>query len=247
MRTIYIPLFVAILALTGCGKDSQSMEEREERDPLVKSGQAYMAEANWNAAIDAFKQALEQEPRMARPHLDLALIYQQHKINYIHAIYHYDRYVELRPDAEKTKFIEEQKLKVAQALANTLINNSPEVKRVVQERNQLLQQNASLKQQLSPSKAGRTTTNVKTVPAVTQKTATQTIPKTATQNAPRNSTTAKHQIYHVVSGDTLTKIANKFYNDSARWDIILDANKDTMGGPRDLKVGQTLVIPAISQ
>jgi tetratricopeptide (TPR) repeat protein len=243
MRKIYLPLFMIVLALTGCEKDSQSMEEREERDPLVKSGQAFMEESKWDEAIDAFKQALENEPLMARPHLDLALIYQQYKINYIHAIYHYDRYIELRPDAEKARFIEEQKLKVAQALANTLINNSPEVKKVVQERNQLIQQNTELKQQLSSALKG-----VKTVSApapAEQKTATETIPKAAKPVVQKTTAEAKHQIYHVVSGDTLTKIASKFYNDSGRWDIILDANKDTLGSPRDLKVGQTLVIPAI--
>ncbi len=240
MYKIYLPVFVTVLALTGCGKDSQSMEEREERSPLVKSGQAYMEEGKWDEAVTALKKALEKDPLMARPHLDLALIYQQYKINYIHAIYHYDRYIELRPDAEKAKFIEEQKLKVAQALANTLINNSPEVKKVVQERNQLVQQNADLKKQLSGALKGEKTV-VKTTAPVSQKTATQTIPKTAT---PKTNTESKHQIYHVASGDTLTKIASKFYNDSARWDIILEANKDTLGSPRDLKPGQTLVIPA---
>ncbi|MEE9368810.1 MAG: LysM peptidoglycan-binding domain-containing protein [Pontiella sp.] len=245
MRKIYIPLFVALLAITGCGKNIQSMEEREERDPFVKSGQAYMEEGKWDEAVAAFKQALENEPLMARPHLDLALIYQQHKVNYIHAIYHYDRYIELRPDAEKTQFIEEQKLKVAQALANTLINNSPEVKQVVQDRNQLIKQNAELKAQLASALNGGKTISTST-PTVT-KTATETIPKSVAQAAPKSNSTPKHQIYHVVAGDNLTKIATKFYGDSADWEIILEANKDTLKAPRDLKVGQTLVIPTIQK
>lgn len=240
MHKFYISTLVTTaLIISGCGKASQSMEEREERDPFVKSGQAYMEEGKWEEAEAAFKQALDNEPLMARPHLDLAVIYQQHKINYIHAIYHYDRYLELRPDADKTKFITEQKMKVAQALANTLINNSPEVKKVVQERNQLLQQNMDLKQQLSSGSQSTPTTST-AVKTEEPKSATETIPKNA---APSNSQTATHQIYHVVGGDTLTRIANKFYNDSARWDIILEANKDALSGPHDLKAGQTLVIP----
>lgn len=244
MCKIYIPLVVALLALTGCDKDSQSMEEREERDPYVKSGQAEMEAGNWDEAINAFKEAIENDSLLARPHLDLALIYQQHKINYIHSIYHYDRYIELRPDAEKTEFINEQKLKVAQALANTLINNSPEVKKVVQDRNQLIQQNAELKKRLTAALKG--TKTVSTPAPVTKQTATKIIPKSATPSATQTSSSTKHQIYHVVAGDNLTKIAAKFYDDSSNWDIILEANKDSLRSPRDLKVGQTLVIPALS-
>lgn len=241
----YIPLMLAaVLALTGCGKDAKSLEAREESDPNIAAGQAYMEEGKYDEAIAEFKKVLDTEPLMARPHLDLATIYQNNKINYIYAIYHYDRYLELRPGSEKTEFIEEQKLKVARALANTLINNSKEVKQVVQERNSLIQQNKELKRQLSAALDKKSTaTPEATAP---EKTVTQTVPKTATP-APKSQPDmgGKHQIYHVVSGDNLTKIATKFYGDGSKWDIILNANKDTLGGPRDLKVGQTLVIPAV--
>lgn len=251
----YIPiLFAGVIALTGCDQNSGSIEEREERDPNVLSGQKYMEEENYDAAIQEFKLALEQEPKMARPHLDLALIYQQHKINYVHAIYHYDRYLELRPNAEKAQFIEEQQLKVAQALANTLINNSPEVKDLINKHNAAVQQNTELKRQLAAAlnkNTATTATPVATKPAATttqKSTVTQTVPKSAAPapaTAPKPADSQKHQIYHVVGGDTLTKIATKFYGDSGKWDIIYEANKEMMRSPGDLKVGQTLVIPAI--
>ena len=235
MRNLYLPLLIMLAIVTGCEKDSGSIEAREERDPNVLSGQELMTEGRYDEAIVALKKAIDSDPSMARPHIDLAVIYQQHKVNYIHAIYHYDRYLELRPDAEKADFIKEQKLKVAQALANTLINNSPEVKQVVQERNNLIQQNNELKRQLAAA------LNSPSSPSVTS-----TVPKSA---APSETTTSasteKHQIYHVVSGDTLTKIATKFYGDSSRWDAIFEANKDSLRSPSDLKVGQTIVIPSI--
>ncbi len=234
MRYIFLTLFAAILMTTGCDKEAQSIEEREERDPFVKSGQEFMDEQKWDQAIESFNRALEKEPRMARPHLDLAIIYQQHKINYIHAIYHYDRYLELRPNAEKAEFINQQKLKVAQALANTLINASPEVKQVVKERNELLQQNKELQRQLTAARGGEP------APTTRQRVATQ------TRSAPAPAASSgKHQIYHVVSGDTLTKIASQFYGDSSKWDIILDANSDRLSSPSALQIGQTLVIPVI--
>lgn len=236
-HTVYLSLCAAALLVAGCNKDAKSIEEREERDPLVKTGQAYMEQQEWDKAIESFKQATENEPLMARPHLDLAVIYQQYKPNYIHAIYHYDRYLELRPDSEKATFINEQKIKVAKALANTLINNSPEVKKVVEELQRLRQENAALKKQI----AAKASSSVQKKAESQPKTVTETIPK-STPVAPAAKT---HQIYHVVVGDTLTRIAQEFYGDSGKWDVIFEANKDTLNSPGDLRVGQTLVIPNI--
>jgi tetratricopeptide (TPR) repeat protein len=255
MRTFILPLFAALLVLTGCNENGPTTDAEDERNPLVNSGQEYVEQGNYDEAIAVFKKALDDNPMMARPHLDLAVIYQQYKINYIHAIYHFDRYLELRPATEKTDMINEQKLKVAKALANTLINNSPEVKKVIQERNQLIQQNTELKRQLSTALKNRKTTS--TPAPATQTTTTQTIPKSTSPVAvapkqapkpvakPAETAAPKHQIYHVVSGDTLTKIATKYYDDAGKWDIIFEANKDTMRSAGDLRVGQTLVIPAI--
>jgi tetratricopeptide (TPR) repeat protein len=247
MRIIYPFLCTVVLLISGCGNDSGSIEAREENDPNVLLGQQYMEEGNYDAAIAEFKSALDQEPLMARPNLDLAMIYQQNVINYIHSIYHYDRYLELRPDGEKAEFINEQKLKVAQALANTLINNSPEVKKVVQERNTLIQQNNELKRQLAAAldKQAVNLSQLSTKPA-SKTTVTQTVPKTSNPAVkPKTTSTQNHQIYHVVGGDTLSKIATKFYGDSGKWDIIYEANKEMMRSPGDLKVGQTIVVPAI--
>jgi len=51
------------------------------------------------------------------------------------------------------------------------------------------------------------------------------------------------QAYVVQSGDTLFSISRKFYNSPKRWKAILEANKKTIRDPKDLTVGQTLVIP----
>jgi len=49
--------------------------------------------------------------------------------------------------------------------------------------------------------------------------------------------------YVVAEGDTLTKIARKFYGSSARWDDILKANKGVLKDEKSLVVGSTLTIP----
>jgi len=228
MRFIHILLCIALIALSGCKKDAKSTEAKEERNPLVKQGHAYMEIKDYGKAESTFKQAIENEPRMARPHLDLATIYHQYKPDYISSIFHYKRYLELRPDSEKAEFINEQIEKVQIALANAILTQSGAVK-AIQELKQLRQENAELKRKL----AARPKATTQPAP---QKSVTQTIPKSA---KPAEST---HQIYTVVSGDNLTKIAKKFYGDGD-YDTIYEANRDRMKSPSDLRIGQTLLIP----
>jgi nucleoid-associated protein YgaU len=49
--------------------------------------------------------------------------------------------------------------------------------------------------------------------------------------------------YVVAEGDTLTRIARKFYGSPARWQDILNANHDVLKDEKSLVVGSTLKIP----
>jgi nucleoid-associated protein YgaU len=52
-------------------------------------------------------------------------------------------------------------------------------------------------------------------------------------------------LYVVQPGDTLWDIAGKpeIYGDSTQWERILDANRDKVSDPRDLKIDTELIIP----
>jgi tetratricopeptide (TPR) repeat protein len=234
MRYIYLPLCLLSLLFSGCDKDTQSLDREEERSALMQKGQAYMDIKDYAQAEAAFKQAITIDPTMARPYLDLATIYHQYKIDYFSAIYCYNRYLELRPDSEKTQFIKEQIAKVQQSLANNILTRSGAT-RLSQTVQRLQQENTILKQQITTLKKQASTPVTPPTVAVTPKT-------DQTPVAPNGAQT--HQIYTVVSGDTLSKISRKYYNDSSKWDIIYDANRDRMKNAGDLRVGQTLVIPA---
>lgn len=60
---------------------------------------------------------------------------------------------------------------------------------------------------------------------------------------PREPDPAARIEYVVRRGDTLGAIARTYYNSSARWPLILDANRDKIGKPEDIRPGMTLVIP----
>ncbi len=54
---------------------------------------------------------------------------------------------------------------------------------------------------------------------------------------------AAPKTYVVAEGDTLTRISRKFYGTSAKWQDILNANRDVVKDENSLVVGSTLKIP----
>jgi len=59
-----------------------------------------------------------------------------------------------------------------------------------------------------------------------------------------STSAASDQSYTVVSGDSLSKIAKKFYGNASAWNKIFQANKDTISNPDLIRPGQVLRIPA---
>jgi len=51
------------------------------------------------------------------------------------------------------------------------------------------------------------------------------------------------QWHEVVAGDTLSKIALKYYGDASLYMKIFEANKDSLKDPNMIRVGQKLRIP----
>lgn len=53
----------------------------------------------------------------------------------------------------------------------------------------------------------------------------------------------KFDLYVIKKGDTLWKIANIFYKNGSKWQLIYDANRDVLQTPQSLKAGLELRIP----
>lgn len=53
----------------------------------------------------------------------------------------------------------------------------------------------------------------------------------------------KETVYEVHGGDTLSKLAKRFYSDANAYMRIFEANKDQLDSPDRIKVGQKLRIP----
>ncbi len=212
--TLIFGIFLTV-SLISCDSQNLSDDEREEKISLVREARKYLEDEKYKEAEATYKKALDENPLIARPHLDLAIIYQQHLINHIHSIYHYDRYLELRPDTEKKEFIKEQRLKVARMLASAFLNASPEVKRLIDQNQKLVAEVKRLRGTSITDNSGQEEV----------------------------SKTDGYTIYHVKKGDTLSRIAKQFYNDPAQWELVYNANRDSLKSPSGIRVGQTLIIP----
>ena len=106
----------ALVLFAGCGKLGVSEYERDQRGKGLFS-QAVNAEQNGDldGAIKLYKQVMIDEPKAFSAHFMLATLLHDHAEDYIGAIYHYRRYIELEPNADK-KELAQQRISIAEHL-----------------------------------------------------------------------------------------------------------------------------------
>lgn len=270
---------------TGCG----SRDQREQRDPLLRRAQAKKAANDIEGAVETYLKVIEKKPRLARAHLELGWIYDHDLNDYVRAIYHYQRYLELRPDAKERDLVQDlihnARLSFAASLPDQP-NAAVRRIRMLEEENQILRAEiarltsaplpagaagTALKPERQPREAaagsaGRTTAGTRgavaadtmlsaqtagvAVAAGTVAGATPRAPAPVEAQGGRTPSTepavrpAAQTTYVVQPGDTLGRIAARFYGDTKKWQVIYEANRASLpGGPQSLRVGQTLVIP----
>ena len=91
--------------------------------------------------------------------------------------------------------------------------------------------------------SGATTrTTAAAAPAVTRSVATRTVTVTAAKQA-RHAAKAHSTTYRVQAGDTLAKLANRFFHNND-WQYLYHENAKTISNPDVLTTGQSLFIPA---
>ncbi len=69
------------------------------------------------------------------------------------------------------------------------------------------------------------------------------MPEDREQNIPASKSWDATQWHEVVKGDTLSKIALKYYGDASLYPQIFEANKDILTDPDKIMIGQKLRIP----
>ncbi|MBC8205582.1 MAG: LysM peptidoglycan-binding domain-containing protein [Kiritimatiellales bacterium] len=251
-------LLLAIILIAGC--DDARRDNAEEKNPSIRKGLEQAQLKQWNEAIRHFETALSENAELARPDLELALIYQQQKKDYVRAIYHYERYLKKRPDSQKAEliadWIRQAEISFAAEIGQSAGDISEEIIRLTRENNLLRKQLSRI------AVAAPSVTSVRTILTEPPPSAAQRAMEGEPKQEPRPPAVSSEptpvsaepiariqtpapipETYKVLPGDTLTRIAKTVYGDSSKWKEIYGANLDKMESENDLKAGQIITIP----
>ncbi len=101
-------LVAAALLTSGCDPEIGALDRRDFDKPIMKRANERVEQGDVDAAVRLYMRALEEDPSAARGHLDVALLLDDYRQDYVRAIYHYRRYLGLRKGTEKSAMIEER-------------------------------------------------------------------------------------------------------------------------------------------
>ncbi|MGQ3685642.1 MAG: LysM peptidoglycan-binding domain-containing protein [Candidatus Loosdrechtia sp.] len=80
---------------------------------------------------------------------------------------------------------------------------------------------------------------------VSQQPRLETTPPSLSQVVEVESAKPAGRIHVVQQGDSIYKLAVKYYNDGTKWNKILEANKKVIKDPKSIRIGQELIIPEL--
>ncbi|MDB6039912.1 MAG: LysM peptidoglycan-binding protein [Verrucomicrobiales bacterium] len=259
-------LFFAVLGcllLSACFQVPENSLE-EEREPNFLDGRNRVTAHDYTGAMESFEKALQANPRSAAAHFDLGVITEDPGRDYAAAIYHYQRFLNLRPDDPRAGVVRQRingcKIELAKGVPFGAISREMqlEVEKLTAANTALRQQVDSLKEQLAqhPFVVTQFVTNVfASVPAPNTSSSPRVQPSPASirtppaqptshprsseQARPLTPTPVSRSIaYKVRPNDTVASIA-RLYGVSTQ--SILSANRGL--DPRRLRSGQIITIP----
>ncbi|MDQ6654298.1 MAG: LysM peptidoglycan-binding domain-containing protein [Verrucomicrobiota bacterium] len=225
-----IILRVAVIAaLLGCLASCNRLATPPARQ-VLKDADTKAAEGEFLQSINLYESGLDGSPKSADVHYRMALLYDDKLRDPLSAMHHFKRYLTLAPAgahaAEVKTFMKRDELALGTSLSGDSVVSHAEAARLKNE-------NLDLRKQLDDRRA----TEARGTAAGKENRGAK-ADKTAAAKAGKHG-----RSYVVQSGDTLASISRRFYKASGRWKKILQANRDTLSSPGDLKPGQTLVIP----
>lgn len=262
-------LFVCLLLLAvggACSPSVEWMDARDRGEPLLKRARTRRSEGDIDGAIALYRQALRTEQRMALANLDLGLLLHDEKKDYLGAVTHYTRYLEARPDTDKSEMIRKRRQLALQSL---VAEQAPDVRpsgvaAKASPDDETRKENTELAAALQRARKDQETAqdavaraeelearNVELESVVrrleNEMAELKIVHATALTAAPARTDRAAarpgKRTYEVMPGDSLSSIAAGVYGDGSKWRTLYDANRDTLGNSQTVKVGQILTVP----
>jgi LysM repeat protein len=243
-------VLVCGLALCGCNPPGQGAAD-EEKEPQFLIGRSRVNAMNFAGAMEAFEQALEKNPQSAAAHFELGWLNAEKESDPAAAIYHYQKYLKLRPHSSNAETIKEHIFRLKQDLAKGVLP-VPASNELQKQLEQVVEENRRLTSEVDRLKTGSATPALSVNRPVTnpqsarpsapvqpapQRAVAQTPPPGAPRPVATRVTTQRQ--HRILAGDTPSSIARRY---DVRLESLLTANPSL--NPHRLQVGQSLVIPA---
>ncbi len=216
---------LGLACVAGCSRASS--DQRDARHRHLRRAFAARDVQDIDGAIGWCEKALARNPDLALAHRELALMLDNYRQDYVGALYHYRRYLELRPDAQNREAVEELMRFCRMSFAAQVAETPDELRRGLQARDERIQKlELELAAQRGAGPAARK-------PA-------------AVDSAPVSAPGAAAGSVHVVqAGENLATISERYYGTRARWKSIFDANRERLTDANNLRVGTSLTIPPL--
>jgi LysM repeat protein len=149
-----------LLLLPGCGDGDRSSYATEGDEPGYRSGQSLLKSGRKQEALSAFLKVIEKRGDDAsESHLEAGLLYYAHINDPIAAIYHFKKYLALRPNSPQAPLVKQRIDAAIREFARTLpaqpLENTVQRVDLIAELDKLKLENEMLKQQVADLKAGR--------------------------------------------------------------------------------------------
>ena len=259
---VAIVVVLYMLSAGGCDFANEDNIIKEENEPNFVRGREELSRGNPQEAMIAFLKVVEKRKDAPESHLELGRLYLNEMKDYIFAIYHFRKFLELCPNSSLSMQVRQlidtaRKGYAASLPESPFENNLPKIE-LEEMYNKLQKENLELKQKLanaierldslalvntkkakssSIEKTQLATANIRSNP--------RTVNNTATTPTRNNVVVARDfpVSYVVQPGDTLSSISKRFYGSSRRWKDIFKANRDRLVSPESVRPGQTLRLP----
>lgn len=245
-------LLLALLTLlSGCLPTGQSQLD-EEKEPHFMEGKSRVSSMDYKGAVESFQKALEVNPQSAAAHFELACLFEQREADPAAAIYHYSRYLKLRPEAANADLVKDHIMRCKQELART-VSLGPvsekvqrELERLTEQNKRLNEENKQLRENLEKWRAYASRLQSLTNPPGTFVPDRASQPLTARRASSGDAGAAgtrgqalASRTHTVKAGETLASIAREY---GLRLEALLAANPRL--NPRRMQVGQAVNLPA---
>jgi tetratricopeptide (TPR) repeat protein len=148
--------------LGGCLPQGQSQID-QEKEPHFLAGKNRLNTMDFPAAIESFEKALTFNPKSAAAHFELGWLFDQKVPDPAAAIYHYEQYLKLQPNAEKAEGVRQHILACKQELARTVSlgpvteKQQRDLEKLAEDNKRLTEENRRLNDEVAKWRAGAAT------------------------------------------------------------------------------------------